>query len=154
MMSALVALLPVVGGVAVGLTTRTSSDPWYRGLAKPSWTPPGWAFPVAWTTLYLLMGVALARLVRRRAWAAVALFAAQLLVNYAWTPVFFGWRAVGPALAVIATLDVLVLATVRAAYRVDRASAYLLLPYVAWLALATALNASIWSMNHKGPSGA
>lgn len=125
---------------------------WYQGLAKPFWTPPNWLFPIAWTTLYALMGVALLRLWGKptqtpgRNWA-IGLFLAQLALNAAWSPVFFGLQAPWPALAIIVLLIATLALTIKAARPVDRIAAWLLLPYLAWVCYAFTLNAAIAVMN-------
>lgn len=148
------ALAFVVGCEAVGLAGAAVTNPgsdWYRALVKPSFQPPAWVFGPAWTLLYALMGLAAWRVWRRRtapgARTALVLFGAQLAVNAAWSPVFFGAHAVGAALAVIAVLVVLVAATIVAFRRVDRTAAALLLPYLAWVLFATVLNAAILRLN-------
>lgn len=126
-------------------------DAWFAALAKPSWQPPNWLFGPVWTTLYLLMGIAAWRVWRcgPAPDVAVALrwWWAQLALNALWTPVFFGLHAPGPALAVILTLAVLIVLTMRAFARVDRLAAGLLLPYLAWVSFASVLNASLWWLN-------
>ena len=125
---------------------------WYETLSKPSWTPPGWAFPVVWTTLYTMMGTA-AWLVWRRPKdtpgrrTALLCFATQLALNAAWTPVFFGAKEIFAALVVIAVLWAAILTTLLAFRRVSPAAAWMLGPYLAWVSLATALNFAIWRMN-------
>jgi tryptophan-rich sensory protein len=140
----------LAGGMASGwLSGSGYGNPWFDALAKPWFMPPGWVFPIAWTILYILMGVSLGLLVeaRRRRRTAVGLFLLQLLLNYLWSPIFFGAHQTGAALAVILLLDAVVLATIWQAWRVRRAAACLLFPYAVWLALATALNLAIWRMN-------
>lgn len=128
---------------------------WYEALAKPAWTPAGWVFPLVWTTLYLLMGTAV-WLVWRRAdpqsgrRRALALFGVQLLLNAAWTPTFFGAKAILPALVVIVALWVAILATAIAFRRVSGLAALLLMPYLVWVSIATALNFEIWRLNPSG----
>jgi tryptophan-rich sensory protein len=139
------------GGAASGLATPPGE--WYASLAKPAWTPPPWVFGPAWTALYLMMAVAGWRLWRRRdarpreARVALVLFAVQLALNFLWTPVFFGMQAPGPALVVIFLLLLAIAATILAAWRACRTAAVLLVPYLAWVAFASALNAAIWRMN-------
>ena len=139
------------GGAASGLATPPGE--WYASLAKPAWTPPPWVFGPAWTALYLMMAVAGWRLWRRRdarpreARVALVLFAVQLALNFLWTPVFFGLQAPGPALVVIFLLFAAIAATILAAWRACRTAAALLVPYLAWVAFASALNAAIWRMN-------
>jgi len=135
-------------GIGSGLLSGSGyGNPWFDALRKPWFMPPGWVFPVVWTTLYVLMGIALAQLLAARATAAVLLFAAQLILNLAWSPLFFAAHDARNALLLIVVLDAAVWATIVAAWRVRRSSALLLLPYGAWLALATALNLAIVRLN-------
>ncbi len=142
--------LCVVGGAASGLATPPGD--WYASLAKPSWARPGWLFGPVWTALYAMMGVSAWRLWRMLGRApgagrSLVLFGAQLAFNFAWTPVFFGMRAPGAALAVIVVLWAFIAATIASSWRVDRAAGGLLVPYLAWVTFATALNAAIWRIN-------
>jgi tryptophan-rich sensory protein len=142
-------VLCIAGGLASGLASPPGE--WYASLAKPSWTPPGWLFGPVWTVLYAMIGVAGWRLWRSRrvpgAGAALGAWSVQLALNFAWTPVFFGLRAPAAALAIILVLLASILATVALAWRVDRPSSLLLLPYTAWVCFATALNAAIVQLN-------
>lgn len=148
-----VQVLALVGLVALcqaaGLlgTPFTDSD-WYRELPRPSWAPPGWVFGPVWVTLYTMMGVA-AWLVWRRPssgfrTAALVWFAVQLALNAAWTPVFFGARSLAGGLAVIVALLAAIVMTMVRFARVSRPAAWLLAPYLAWVAFATCLNGAIW----------
>lgn len=133
------------------LMTRPVIPGWYAALVKPSWTPPSWVFGPVWTTLYVLMGVA-AWLVWRRfgfAGAAVplALFLTQLALNAAWSPLFFGLKMLGAAFADIILLWLAIAATLIAFWRVVPAAGWLLVPYLAWVTYATALNWAIWRAN-------
>jgi tryptophan-rich sensory protein len=120
-------------------------------LAKPAWTPPGWVFGPAWTVLYALMALAAWQVWRRRAATDVrmpiALFAIQLALNLAWTPIFFGMQRPGLALAEIVLMLAVILATTASFVRVSRTATLLMLPYCAWVCFATALNWAIWRMN-------
>jgi tryptophan-rich sensory protein len=146
------ALIIIALGSASGLLSGSGyGNPWFDAIAKPWFMPPGWVFPIAWTTLYALMGLALgqalaapAGTVRTR---ALWLFALQLILNLAWSPIFFAMHRIGLALAVIVALDVVVLATIAAFARVRPLAGWLLAPYPLWLALATALNLAIWRIN-------
>ncbi|MFM7806851.1 MAG: TspO/MBR family protein [Planctomycetota bacterium] len=142
-------LLCVVGGAASGLVTPP--DGWYWRLAKPSWTPPPWLFGPVWTLLYLMMGVSAWMLWRRRAMPggrlATGLFFAQLALNFAWTPLFFGLHALGVAFAEIVMLWLLIAATIATGWRAHRVAAALMLPYLAWVTFASALNFAIWRLN-------
>ena len=131
---------------------------WYVGLAKPPWNPPSWVFAPVWTVLYALMAVAgwLAwrsreparpagpSPVRRAAFGAYAL---QLLLNGAWSWLFFGLHRPGVAFAEIVALWVAILLTVVLFWRLRPFAGALLLPYLAWVGFAAALNLAIWRLN-------
>ena len=140
-----------LAGVVPSLLTADEVATWYPTLAKPAFTPPSWVFGPVWTTLYLLMGVALYLVWRsepgRRRRVALAVFAGQLVLNAAWTLVFFGSQAIFGGLVVIVALLAVILATVAAFARVDRRAAALLVPYLLWVGFATALNYRIWRLN-------
>ena len=142
-------VLCVVGGAASGLATPPGA--WYQSLAKPSWTPPPWLFGPVWTVLYIMIGIAGWMIWSGRAAprgrVAVTLFAVQLALNFAWTPVFFGLRTPGPAFALILTLLACIIATILASWRHERMAALLLLPYAAWVSFASALNFALWRLN-------
>ncbi|MBL8792016.1 MAG: tryptophan-rich sensory protein [Rhizobiales bacterium] len=142
----------VVGCLAVGslggLVTMTPVVEWYPTLAKPSWTPPSWVFGPVWTVLYVMMAVA-AWLVWRagEAKTALLLFFAQLLLNLAWSFLFFGARSPGLGLIEIVFLWLAVAATIFAFSFRSRIAAFLMVPYLMWVSFATALNAAIYMMN-------
>ena len=137
-------------GIAGAFFTTTDST-WYLTLAKPAFQPPGWIFGPMWTLLYTLMGVAAYRIFARReragAGVALGLFATQLFLNGIWSPTFFGLEAIVVALAIIATLVVVVALTIHRFWKIDRLAGALLLPYLAWISFATLLNATIVSLN-------
>lgn len=144
----LVVFLVVVigGGLAIGLVTRP--DGWYAELAKPPFNPPNWIFGPVWTILYVLIAVAGWRTFRRDAGGtAMKLWAAQLALNFLWSPVFFAAHMVGAALAVVVLLFAAIVGFIAATWTVDRPAAWMFVPYAAWVAFATLLNASIWVLN-------
>jgi len=126
-------------------------NPWFAGLAKPAIYPPPATFGIVWSVLYLLMGLAAAMV--GSAWGArgrglaLAAFAIQLLVNLAWSPVFFGMHLISGALLVILAMDLLVLITVVLFWRVRPLAGVLLLPYLAWILFATVLNWQFLQLN-------
>ena len=123
-------------------------DAWYEGLKKPSWNPPNWLFPVAWTTLYLLMSFAATRVaLNEGAGLALALFALQIALNTLWTPVFFGLKRMGAALVVVICLWFAVLATLVAFWQVDTLAGIAFIPYLVWVTVASALNATVLRLN-------
>ncbi len=124
---------------------------WYAALRKPAWNPPGWLFGPVWTTLYTMMAVA-AWLVWKRGGFVfqrrpLALFLGQLVLNAAWTPLFFGLHRPGMAFAVIILLWLAIAATLVAFRPVSRAAAWLLVPYLAWVGFAAVLNGTLWRLN-------
>lgn len=138
-------------GALSGIATANKIETWYAALEKPTWQPPNWLFGPIWTLLYTLMGVALARLwlapAGRMRTIALVLFVVQLGLNALWSPVFFSLEQLGWALIVIILLVVAIIALMMVAYRVDPIVMYLLIPYLAWVLFATALNGSIWQLN-------
>ncbi|SFO94694.1 tryptophan-rich sensory protein TspO [Tranquillimonas alkanivorans] len=121
---------------------------WYQRLDKPPWTPPNWAFPVVWTTLYLCIAYAAARVaVLPDSGYAMALWAVQIAFNTLWTPVFFGLRRMKAAMVVLAALWLAVAATLVAFLQLDLIAGLLFVPYLAWVTTAGALNFSVWRRN-------
>jgi len=139
-------------GATAGIVTQPEIPTWYASLAKPAWTPPRIAFPIFWTLLYLLMAVSLWRLWDRNPPSparreAFIFFFVQLALNAAWSPVFFALHNTTVALGIIIALVVAIIGAIVTAGRVDRGAAYVLLPYLVWVAYATTLNAGIVAMN-------
>jgi tryptophan-rich sensory protein len=126
-------------------------NPWFDALQKPSFMPPGWAFPVAWTILYICLGLALALILHAKGAKgrplALGLFFAQLLLNYAWSPVFFALHEVGTAFVLIAGMILISIAAAVLFFRIRRNAGLLMLPYIAWLCFAAALNWQIMALN-------
>ncbi len=120
-------------------------DRWYFDLAKPSWNPPNWVFGPVWTLLYLMIGVAAWRAWRAR--APMAPWAVQWALNFAWTGIFFGAHAMGLAFAEICLLWAAIAWAMATAVRHDRTAAALIVPYLAWVSFAAALNLALWSLN-------
>jgi len=124
---------------------------WYARLAQSPLTPPGWVFPIVWTTLYITIGVALYGMLidtsGRERRIPVAVFVIQLVLNGAWSQVFFGSHAVAAALIEIGALWLSIVAMVFAFARHSRFAGKLLLPYLAWVSFATYLNFEIWRAN-------
>ena len=149
----LIAVLPiVVVAVSASLVTQPQIPDWYASLQKPSFTPPNWAFPVAWTTLYAMMAYALWRILSLPKGlpgrnAAIATFFVQLFLNGLWSFAFFGAQSPIAGLAVISGLIVAILATIVSFWKIDRTAALLLVPYLAWVTYATVLNGTIWRLN-------
>lgn len=136
------AFVPTLGAVVA------RPDAWYQALARPSWNPPPWVFGPVWTTLYATMGLAAWRVWLRGGWCRpLAWWGLQLLLNAAWTPVFFGLHLLGASVVVIVALWLALATTVASFARVDRIAAWTLVPCLAWVTFAAALDAAIWWAN-------
>lgn len=126
-------------------------NPWFDGLHKPSIYPPPLAFPIVWAVLYILMGLALAMVVTSRGARlrgfAVAAFVIQLVLNLAWSPLFFGAHRIAGGLLLLVVLDAAVMVTVVAFHRVRPMASFLLAPYLAWILFATLLNWQFLALN-------
>jgi len=150
--SILCVLVVMILGAAGGILTAGSIQGWYAGLAKPPGTPPNAVFGPVWSVLYLMMGLSFARIwhlanpgpAKRR---ALLLFAAQLILNLAWTPLFFGAHLLGTSLVEIVALWLLILLTLPFFRRLDAVAGWMLLPYLLWAGYATYLNAGFWWLN-------
>lgn len=139
-------------GTAGSYFTQPEIPTWYASLAKPAWTPPNIVFPIAWTTLYVLIALSLWLLWDRVAPSparstALGWFAVQLALNAIWSPIFFGAHATVTALIVIVLLFVAIVMTIRATLPLNRIAAWLLVPHALWVAYASSLNAGIVAMN-------
>jgi tryptophan-rich sensory protein len=128
-----------------------STQGWFAQLAKPAWNPPAWVFGPVWTLLYAMMAVAAWLVWREGGWRAhgraLSLFLLQWVLNALWTPLFFGLHRPGPAFADIVALWMALAITVVCFGRVRRMAGVLLLPYLAWVTFAAALNFAIWRLN-------
>lgn len=143
-----------VGGIG-GMVTTPQIPGWYADLAKPAWTPPDWIFGPVWTLLYLMMAVA-AWLVWRQAGFSGAklpltLFAVQLALNSLWSVLFFGLQNPGAAAVEIILLWAAILATLVGFWKRSKWAGGLLVPYLAWVSYAAALNVAIWRLNAAVP---
>lgn len=146
----------LLGFTSGRLVPTGSENCWYAALVKPAQTPPDWVFPVAWTTIYVLMGLALAMIVNARGsrlrGAAIGLFAAQLVVNLIWSPLFFGAHQVFWSLIAIVVMLALAIATTLVFGRIRTLAAWLLLPYLVWISFAGVLTWRIWQLNPQADS--
>jgi tryptophan-rich sensory protein len=144
-------IIPLAVGGISGYFTVSAIPGWYQTIQKPSWNPPNWVFGPVWTTLYALMGIAMyliwtqPRSEQRQ--RALHLNAAQLILNFFWSLIFFNLHAIGWALIEIIILWVVIVQTMFAYDRVYKPAAWLLLPYIVWVTFATILNGAIWWLN-------
>ncbi|WP_309661207.1 TspO/MBR family protein [Sphingomonas sp.] len=142
----------VLAGSASGwLSNSGFGNPWFDGLAKPFYMPPGWVFGVAWTFLYILLGLALAMILaeppsdRRR--TALVLFYVQLALNFAWSPIFFAAHDIRLAAVVIFVMLALAASAGGQFFRIRPLAGGLMTPYLAWLCFAATLNTAFYTLN-------
>ena len=147
-------LLPFAGAIPGSIVTRKNIKGWYESLERPTWRPPNWAFGPVWTSLYAGMGYASYLIYQDGAdLTALGLYASQLILNWAWTPIFFGSHNVKLAFYEIAALWLNVAACGIKFYTINKTAGLLFAPYLAWVSLASALTYSIWSKNGDKPEG-
>jgi len=144
--------IPLIVGGTSGFFTATGVESWYQTIARPTWNPPGWLFGPVWTTLYVMMGISLFLVWKEDASVelkkiGIALFAVQLVLNFFWSFIFFDQHQIGWALVEIAAMWVFILLTIFAFAQVNKAAAWLLVPYISWVSFATILNYTIWQLN-------
>jgi translocator protein len=145
-------ILWLVVSVSAGwFGSRFIPGEWYAGLVKPSWNPPSSVFAPVWSTLYILMGVAAWLVWRKFGFAgapvALGLFVFQLVLNALWSYLFFGLHQPAVAFVEIVVLWLAILATTIGFWRVSVQAGVLLLPYLSWVAFASALNLQLWRLN-------
>ncbi len=143
--------LPLLVGVFGALATAQGVATWYQTLAKPAWTPPDWVFGPVWTALYLIMGLASWWVYRAGpspvVQQALLLYGVHLMLNLAWSVLFFGLRRPDLALADIAALWLALLLTIQRFAAVRPVAGWCLLPHLAWVTFAAALNLAVWWRN-------
>ncbi|MBW8783288.1 MAG: tryptophan-rich sensory protein [Novosphingobium sp.] len=156
------ALVLVPGVLLLGLLSAALSrsgpgNPWFDALQKPAIYPPPEVFGIVWSVLYMLMALALAQVVVARGArlrrAAIALFLIQLVLNLAWSPLFFAAHQIAAALVLLIILDVAVAITTVVFFRVRPAAGALFVPYLAWVAFATVLNLQFLTANPNAATG-
>ena len=151
--SSILVLVGFVGACFLAAVTGAMFPPgdWYEHLAKPSWRPPNWLFAPTWTVIYLTIAVSGWLVGRKSGFAGAALpltiYLLQLVLNAAWTPIFFGLRRPALAFFEIIMLWLSIVATIATFHSHSVAAAWLLLPYLAWVMLAATLNFTIWRLN-------
>ncbi|MEH6720442.1 MAG: TspO/MBR family protein [Aurantimonas endophytica] len=123
--------------------------PWYQRLDKPSWTPPNWAFPVVWSALYVMIAVAGWRVYETAGLVALpfAVYGLQLVLNFAWSWLFFGIRRPDLAFVDVVLMALAIAANIAVFAPIDAIAAWLLVPYLVWAIIAACLNRSVWRRN-------
>ncbi len=139
-------ILALGGGTLIGIFNIPGD--WYQSLVKPSFNPPNWIFGPAWTVLYIMIGVAGARVfIKMPRSPLMGIWALQMALNFLWSPVFFTLHRPDLALIVIGLLLASILAFITLAARHDRIAALLFIPYALWVSFATLLNSAIVALN-------
>lgn len=134
------------GGSAIGVATLPGE--WYAGLTKPPFNPPNWIFGPVWSVLYIAIALAGWRSWQRdRGGQAMKAWFAQMLANFAWSPLFFAAQRIDLAFGVILLVLASILAFIILSWQRDRLSALLFMPYAAWVSFASVLNGSILVLN-------
>lgn len=145
-------LLLMLGFFSGAVAGSGEGNVWFYGLEKPALYPPPQVFGIVWSVLYLVMGFALAMVITARGASgrglAIGLFVVQFVLNLAWSPVFFGMNRIAAGLYLLLVIDVAVLLTVWAFYRVRPLAGLILLPYLGWVLFATVLN---WQFLQANP---
>jgi tryptophan-rich sensory protein len=140
-----------MAGAIGSLATFPNIAGWYLALNKPFFTPPNWAFGPVWLTLYLLMGIAFFMVwnkgLNKKTRPALQIFGIQLALNTLWSIVFFGFQSIFAGLVVIVLLWLAILWTMARFWKISRPAGWLLVPYIVWVTIATALNAAVWLLN-------
>ncbi|MDF1850687.1 MAG: tryptophan-rich sensory protein [Verrucomicrobiales bacterium] len=144
-------VINLLGGLGA-FVTSSQIETWYRELEKPPGVPPNWVFGPVWTTLYALIGVSLALFWHfapsgKEKQVSLGWFFFQMVLNLAWTPIFFGAHQLGLALVVIGVLLVAIVITIVRFRRLHKAAGRLMIPYSIWVGYATYLNAGYWVLN-------
>lgn len=142
----------IVISIAVFLTACSGAvfkpGEWYLSLKKPSWTPPGWAFPVVWTILYIMIAYSGWLIWQAGGFGFVfALWVSQLVLNAAWSWLFFGRKRMDQAMIDVSFMWLIIVAYITAAAPISQMAAMLFAPYLIWVTIAAALNLKVWQMN-------
>ncbi len=137
-------------GILSGFSTVDSINSWFQFVIKPSWNPPNWIFGPMWTTLYIMMGIAVALIwntSHKNKKQAIGLFIIQFILNLAWSFIFFNLHAIGWAFAEILVMLLFIALTLYAFFQINKLAGWLMFPYLLWVAFATVLNGTIWYLN-------
>jgi translocator protein len=144
-------LLPLSVGAIAGMFTSQAVPIWYASLNRPSFNPPNWVFGPVWTTLYILLGISFFLIWKENPTKernlAIKVFSIQMLLNFAWSFLFFYFNLIGVALIEIILLWISIAAMIYLFYKIKPFTAYLNIPYLLWVSFATILNAGYYFLN-------
>jgi tryptophan-rich sensory protein len=145
-------LICQIAGLIGAVFTTPSITTWYAGIVKPAFNPPNWIFAPVWTTLFILMGISFyliweKGLDKKNVKLGISIFGVQLILNILWSVIFFGFQNPLLGLIEIIALWIAILVNIILFYKISRTGAYLLIPYILWVSIATFLNYSIYILN-------
>lgn len=144
-------IVPLVIGALGGVATTSGLESWYQTIQKPSFNPPNYLFGPVWSLLYILMGISFYLILisknQKPKTKAIAIFVIQIILNLAWSFIFFKFHLLGWALIEIILIWIAVLAMITIFYRINKVAAFLQIPYLVWVSFASILNGAFWYIN-------
>ncbi len=144
-------IIPLSIGAVAGMFTSQSVPTWYASLNKPSFSPPNWVLGPVWTTLYILLGISFFLIWKenpsKQRNLAITVFAIQMLLNFAWSFIFFYFHLIGAALIEIIFLWISIVAMIYLYYKIKPIAAFMNIPYLLWVSFASILNAGYYFLN-------
>ena len=144
----LIILITSLASAIGGFTTASFKEPWYSEIILPSFNPPSWVFPPVWTTLYIMMSIAIWKIwINSFDTRILKLYFIHLIFNGTWSIVFFGFHQIGLALINLVIILIFIILLMKNYLRRDKISFYLMTPYLLWSSYALILNSSIFLYN-------
>ena len=144
----LILLITFLASGIGGFTTATFKEPWYSQIILPSFNPPSWVFAPVWTTLYIMMSIAIWKIwINSFDLKILKLYFVHLFFNGTWSIVSFGFHQIGLALINLAVILILIIFLMKNYFSIDKISFYLMIPYLVWSSYALILNSSIFMLN-------
>jgi translocator protein len=144
-------IIPLSVGAVAGMFTSQAVPTWYASLNRPSFNPPNWVFGPVWTTLYILLGISFfliwKEIPSNKRNLAIKVFSIQMLLNFAWSFLFFYFNLIGAALVEIILLWISIATMIYLFYKIKPVAAFLNIPYLLWVSFATMLNAAYYFLN-------
>ena len=144
----LILLITFIASAIGGFTTASFKEPWYSQIILPTFNPPSWIFGPVWTTLYIMMSVAIWKIwINSLNTKLLRLYFIHLFFNGTWSIVFFGFHQIGLALINLVIIIIFILSLMKKYLNIDKVSFYLMIPYFLWSSYALILNSSIFLLN-------
>ena len=144
----LILLITFIASAIGGFTTASFKEPWYSQIILPSFNPPSWVFGPVWTTLYVMMSVAIWKIwINSFDLKLLKLYLIHLFFNGTWSIIFFGFHQIGLALINLVVIIIFIILLMQRYFIRDKVSLYLMIPYFLWTSYALILNSSIFILN-------